>query len=142
MTGVPLSYIIRNLWVRKLTTVLTAGGMALLVFVFAAVLMLAPLSAFASDPEIKFEKYQLPNGLTVILSEDHRLPGAVGPPDARGRVGRGRDHAPAVRAEGRRARAGSLRGDQSRARRDVVEVPPHDLTLRLTYAATSSRESC
>ncbi|MCC6710241.1 MAG: ABC transporter permease [Gammaproteobacteria bacterium] len=41
MTGVPLSYIIRNLWVRKLTTVLTAGGMALVVFVFAAVLMLA-----------------------------------------------------------------------------------------------------
>jgi len=31
-------------------------------------------AARASDPEIKFEKYQLPNGLTVILSEDHRLP--------------------------------------------------------------------
>ena len=30
--------------------------------------------AFAADPEIKFEKYKLPNGLTVILSEDHRLP--------------------------------------------------------------------
>src|SRR6185369_12645257 len=28
----------------------------------------------AADPEIRFEKYQLPNGLTVILSEDHRLP--------------------------------------------------------------------
>ena len=26
------------------------------------------------DPQIPFEKYQLPNGLTVILSEDHRLP--------------------------------------------------------------------
>lgn len=37
---VPLSYVARNLWVRKLTTVLTAGGMALVVFVFAAVLML------------------------------------------------------------------------------------------------------
>ncbi len=24
----------------------------------------------AADPELKFEKYQLPNGLTVILSED------------------------------------------------------------------------
>ena len=35
---VPFSYIRRNLWVRKLT--LTAGGMALVVFVFAAVLML------------------------------------------------------------------------------------------------------
>jgi zinc protease len=28
----------------------------------------------AADPQIPFEKYQLPNGLTVILSEDHRLP--------------------------------------------------------------------
>ncbi|MDH5207651.1 MAG: ABC transporter permease [Burkholderiaceae bacterium] len=37
---IPLNYVARNLWVRKLTTVLTAGGMALVVFVFAAVLML------------------------------------------------------------------------------------------------------
>src|ERR1700677_2862748 len=28
----------------------------------------------AHDPSVPFEKYQLPNGLTVILSEDHRLP--------------------------------------------------------------------
>jgi ABC-type antimicrobial peptide transport system permease subunit len=39
--AVPLSYSIRNLWTRKLTTLLTAGGMALVTFVFAAVLMLA-----------------------------------------------------------------------------------------------------
>jgi putative ABC transport system permease protein len=37
---IPFSYIVRNLWTRKLTTLLTAGGMALVVFVFAAVLML------------------------------------------------------------------------------------------------------
>ena len=37
---VPVSYIFRNLWARKFTTLLTAGGMALVVFVFAAVLML------------------------------------------------------------------------------------------------------
>jgi ABC-type antimicrobial peptide transport system permease subunit len=36
----PLRYTLRNLWTRKLTTVLTAGGMALVVFVFAAVQML------------------------------------------------------------------------------------------------------
>ena len=35
-----MAYIARNLWVRKLTTLLTAGGMALVIFVFAAVLML------------------------------------------------------------------------------------------------------
>lgn len=37
---IPLAYIVRNLWTRRLTTMLTAGGMALVVFVFAAVLML------------------------------------------------------------------------------------------------------
>jgi ABC-type antimicrobial peptide transport system permease subunit len=37
---VPLPYIFRNLWARKVTTALTAGGMGLVVFVFAAVLML------------------------------------------------------------------------------------------------------
>ena len=37
---IPFSYIFRNLWTRKLTTLLTAGGMSLVVFVFAAVLML------------------------------------------------------------------------------------------------------
>lgn len=41
MTTIPLSYIARNLFARKLTTVLTAGGMALVVYVFATVLMLA-----------------------------------------------------------------------------------------------------
>jgi zinc protease len=32
------------------------------------------LTASAALPQIPFEKYQLPNGLTVILSEDHRAP--------------------------------------------------------------------
>lgn len=40
MRAVPLAYSLRNLWARKLTTAFTAGGMALVVFVFAAVLML------------------------------------------------------------------------------------------------------
>ena len=38
--AIPLSYVARNLWTRRLTTVLTAGGLALVVFVFATVLML------------------------------------------------------------------------------------------------------
>ncbi len=37
---IPVAYSLRNLWARKLTTLLTAGGMALVVFVFAAVQML------------------------------------------------------------------------------------------------------
>jgi ABC-type antimicrobial peptide transport system permease subunit len=38
---VPINYIARNLLTRRLTTALTAGGMALVVYVFATVLMLA-----------------------------------------------------------------------------------------------------
>jgi putative ABC transport system permease protein len=38
---IPLSYNFRNLWTRRLTTTLTIGGVALVVFVFTAVLMLA-----------------------------------------------------------------------------------------------------
>jgi len=38
---IPFSYIWRSLWARRLTTALTIGGVALVVFVFAAVLMLA-----------------------------------------------------------------------------------------------------
>lgn len=55
----PLSYVARNLWVRRLTTVLTAGGMALVAFVFAAVLMLdaglkATLVATGSEGNVLF----------------------------------------------------------------------------------------
>jgi putative ABC transport system permease protein len=38
---IPFTYSLRNLFTRRLTTFLTASGMALVVFVFAAVLMLA-----------------------------------------------------------------------------------------------------
>ncbi len=41
MAAIPLSYNIRSLWTRRLTTVLTVAGISLVVFVFAAVLMLA-----------------------------------------------------------------------------------------------------
>jgi putative ABC transport system permease protein len=38
--AIPLSYVARNLWARRLTTALTAGGLALVTFVFATVLMM------------------------------------------------------------------------------------------------------
>lgn len=40
MTRIPFSYIVRNLWTRRVTTFLTGSGLALVVFVFATVLML------------------------------------------------------------------------------------------------------
>ena len=39
--AIPLNYIVRNVVTRRLTTALTAGGMALVVYVFATVLMLS-----------------------------------------------------------------------------------------------------
>ncbi|MEO8485144.1 MAG: ABC transporter permease [Betaproteobacteria bacterium] len=39
--ALPFSYVVRNLVARRLTTALTVGGMALVVYVFATVLMLA-----------------------------------------------------------------------------------------------------
>ena len=53
---IPFSYSYRNLLARRLTTFLTTVGMALVVFVFAAVLMLAeglrqPLSTGSYDQE-------------------------------------------------------------------------------------------
>jgi ABC-type antimicrobial peptide transport system permease subunit len=41
MITIPLNYSLRNLWTRRATTLLTAGGIALVVFVFSAVMMLA-----------------------------------------------------------------------------------------------------
>ncbi len=38
---IPIAYSYRNLWTRRLTTALTMGGVALVVFAFSAVLMLA-----------------------------------------------------------------------------------------------------
>jgi ABC-type antimicrobial peptide transport system permease subunit len=40
MRALPFSYVARNLWVRRVTTGLTAAGMARVVYVFAAVLMM------------------------------------------------------------------------------------------------------
>ena len=41
MRGIPFAYSLRNLWTRRLTTILTISGMALVVFVFTTILMLA-----------------------------------------------------------------------------------------------------
>lgn len=40
-SGLPWRYVARNLWARRVTTALTAAGMALVVFTFATVLMMS-----------------------------------------------------------------------------------------------------
>ena len=42
--------------------------------VFSAVLTVLAQNRPADIPKLDFEKYSLPNGLEVILSQDHRLP--------------------------------------------------------------------
>jgi ABC-type antimicrobial peptide transport system permease subunit len=41
MRAIPLRYVARSVWVRRVTTALTAAGMALVVYVFATVLMMS-----------------------------------------------------------------------------------------------------
>jgi ABC-type lipoprotein release transport system permease subunit len=41
MNAIPFGYVARNLWMRRVTTALTATGMALVVYVFATVLMMS-----------------------------------------------------------------------------------------------------
>jgi zinc protease len=53
---------------------LRCAGLALVVVVAACAGRSAPAATEAPLPTIAFEKYTLPNGLDVILSEDHRLP--------------------------------------------------------------------
>src|SRR5262245_35854241 len=51
-----------------------ARAVIVLVLVCAAALTLVAQTRPADIPKLDIEKYTLPNGLTVILSEDHRLP--------------------------------------------------------------------
>ncbi len=53
---IPLSYIVRNLGARKLTTVLTAGGMALVVDVFATVEYGRDLAGLHRDNNLRQER--------------------------------------------------------------------------------------
>jgi zinc protease len=45
-------------------------------WMYAVLLLLLP-SVLLAQPEVKFEQYQLANGLTVILHEDHSAPAAA-----------------------------------------------------------------
>jgi putative ABC transport system permease protein len=90
---IPINYIARNLWVRKLTTALTAGGMALVVFVFAAVLMLdaglkATLVATGSDDNVVIIRQGSQTEVQSGLLRDQAALIEAAPEVARGADGR------------------------------------------------------
>ena len=86
-----LRYSYRNLWVRRLTTLLTAGGMGLVVFVFASVLMLAEglekaLVASGSPDNVVFVRRSSETEVQSIIERDQAsivetLPAAAFGPD-------------------------------------------------------------
>ena len=76
---IPISYSYRNLWVRKLTTLLTVLGIALVVFVFAAVLMLdnglkqTLVSTGSDDNLVVLRKAASSDVLSILDRESARL---------------------------------------------------------------------
>ncbi len=127
---IPVSYVFRNLWTRKLTTFLTAGGMALVVFVFAAVLMLdaglrktlvstgsfenAILLRQSAQTEVQSAVYREQASLIETLPE----------------VARGADGAPQVSKETLVLIAIPKRGSHKPANLVVRGLPPMGLAIR------------
>lgn len=76
---IPLSYSFRNLWTRRLTTGLTVLGIALVVFVFAATLMLsnglreAMVSTGADENVIVIRKSALSEGQSFVSREQANI---------------------------------------------------------------------
>jgi len=73
--AIPLSYSYRNLWTRKLTTLLTLIGIALVVFVYTAVLMLdnglkKTLVATGSDDNLVVLRKSATSDVLSILDRD------------------------------------------------------------------------
>lgn len=79
MLNIPLSYSYRNLWNRRLTTLLTILGIALVVFVFTAVLMLAAglkktlVTTGGDDNLVVFRQASQSDTLSVVDRDSMRL---------------------------------------------------------------------
>jgi ABC-type lipoprotein release transport system permease subunit len=72
---IPIKYTIRNMWTRRLTTALTITGIALVVFVFAAVLMMAygiqkTLIDTGSDDNVVILRKAATSEITSIIQLD------------------------------------------------------------------------
>ena len=128
---IPLSYSYRNLLARRLTTFLTAAGMALVVFVFAAVLMLSEglrrtlvatgsfdnvvVLRAGSESEVQSAIDRTQAG--IIGAQPEVALGTGGPPPGGGRGHRA--HQPAQAGQ-RHARPTSSSGGCSRCRRSCA----------------------
>ncbi|WP_243393633.1 ABC transporter permease [Solimonas fluminis] len=97
-TGLSFSYVARNLYARKLTTVLTAAGMALVVFVFATVLMMAEglrhtLGGTGSDSNVVIIRQGSQTEVQSTITREQAnmvesLPGLATSPEGRARISR------------------------------------------------------
>lgn len=96
--GLSLSYVARNLYARKLTTILTAAGMALVVFVFATVLMMAEglrqtLGGTGSDSNVVIIRQGSQTEVQSTITREQAnmiesLPGLATSPEGRARISR------------------------------------------------------
>ena len=97
-SGLSLSYVARNLYARKLTTALTAAGMALVVFVFATVLMMAEglrhtLGGTGSDSNVVIIRQGSQTEVQSTITREQAnmvesLPGLATSPEGRARISR------------------------------------------------------
>jgi putative ABC transport system permease protein len=96
--GLSFSYVARNLYARKLTTILTAAGMALVVFVFATVLMMAEglrhtLGGTGSDSNVVIIRQGSQTEVQSTITREQAnmvesLPGLATSPEGRARISR------------------------------------------------------
>src|SRR5262249_3399340 len=61
-------------WVQSVGPRARVRAMRTKVLLVPLFLVAAATASHAADPKLAFDKYKLPNGLEVILSEDHRVP--------------------------------------------------------------------
>ncbi len=132
---IPLTYIARNLWVRRLTTVLTAGGMALVVFVFAAVLMLdaglrATLVATGAEDNVLVIRKGAQSEVQSGVSRDQAALIESLPQVARGADGRPRVSKEVVVLNSLPKRNADGSAAASRSNVPIRGVPPMGLALR------------
>jgi putative ABC transport system permease protein len=136
---IPFSYVFRNLWARKLTTVLTAAGMGLVVFVFAAVLMLdaglkRTMVGTGSYDNVVFIRK---GAETEIQSGIYRDQAAL--LESLPQIARGTDAAPLVSKESLVLISLNKRGQDKGSNIVIRGLPPIGLTLRPQVAIIDGR---